>query len=139
MGFLSPAGNCHVLIQELVESLSAEDVAWLRQKCCDLGHQGWLIWRSENRADILEYTCETPSGRKRIKIWRDGATRRLLTLAAIHHLQGAAVLLESLDRRPLSKDSSNRHKAVFYGLVAKDIYDGKPHLWPFDGPDPFGE
>jgi len=139
MGFLSPAGNCRVFIQELVESLSEEDIAWLRQKCGDLGLQGWLLWRLENRADILEYACETPSGRKRIKVWRDDAMRRLLTLAAIQHLQGAAVLLESQDRRPLSKDSSNRQQAVFYGLVAKDIYENEPQLWPFEVPDPFEE
>lgn len=137
MGLYSYAEACRTLRQELVDSLSKDDIKALRESLADVGAEGWYAWFGRSLQHITAFISATPSERKRKKSWQEPVLRAQLTLAAIQHVQRAEAVLETLSSRMPPLGVRNRDMAAVCGELYLDIlhYELKP--WPFPGRDPF--
>jgi len=138
MSFVYYVEACHRLKWELIESLSDENVAELREDCTILGLEGWDEWIAKNTEEMIAFVSAPPSKRAALKKWSEAKTRNRLVLAGIQHVSRAYNLLNGIEENHIYEGLSYREMSSRAGWALYDICH-KRHidLWPFDDPDPF--
>ena len=129
----SYAHACRNLAQELLESLSSAEIKALREWLSGLTRKQWYGWLEQYERDIYAFVSATPSERLRRKAWQEPAMRLPLTLAAWHHVQQAAAVLDAIDQHGLHPGGSWRSMAAEAGEAYWEILGRDIPFWPFPG------
>lgn len=124
---------CRDQIEELRQSLSHEEIDLLGDYLAKDQGAEFGDWMRENGAQVLAYVQSTPAERLKKKKWQVPLQKRLLTYAAILHIESAEILLDVLTNFPLEPSGPYREMAALAGEAHHDIcYRRKPEKWPFD-------
>jgi len=116
------AQECSGLIEELRDSLSAEDWSLLREQVIADGLISFLDWQlGEGLDEIERYLSSTPSERKRRKAWQEPKTRRMLTLGAMFLAHQGQSLLRALSDRTPIEGLSYRQGAATAGKLLLEM------------------
>lgn len=132
------AAECAGLIDELIQSTSADDVLLMREGLAGTTDDGWLQWRIQTHQTICEFVASAPSKRKRRKSWNQPESGHLIRLAAIQHLICGYHFLNTIDANQLYPGPSYRDMAAMAGAAYMYLYlSCDENHWPFDSPAPF--
>ncbi|WP_413206754.1 hypothetical protein [Rhodospirillum sp. A1_3_36] len=137
MSLANYAHACRTLAQELVESLSSEQVEDLRASLEGVTHKEWTEWMRKYAPQISAFVAATPSQRQRKKAWKDPVLRAQLSLAGYHHLLQGQHILDAVDRHGLYPGGSYRMMGSLAGDAYWDILGaGDVPFWPLPGKNP---
>lgn len=124
---------CRDQIEELRRSLPHEEIELLADYLAKDRGAEFGQWMKRNGAQVLAYVRSTPSQRAKKVKWQDPEQKRLLTYAAILHIESAEILLDVLTNTPLEPGGPYRDMAALAGEAHHDIcYRREPEKWPFD-------
>lgn len=129
------ASQCGELAQELVDSLSEQEVELLKSRLEGASKHDWKTWKLTYQADIAGYVAATPSQRQRKKRWQ--ACRLELTLAAFQHCIEAQILLDQVDEHFLMPGGPYRAMASKAGVAYRKVAGVEATSWPWPGDTPF--
>jgi len=129
------ASECKALGDELVESLTKDEILELHHLMTGMTIREWVRFRVQQQPLVKAFVAATPSKRKKRAVWQPH--RLMLTLAAVHHCYEANIVLFHAGR--LRPAGSYRDMAAFAGELYKDVttegYDYWP--WQYYCDDPF--
>ena len=124
---------CRNQIEELRQSLSREEIDLLGDYLLESKGAAFRDWRRANAGQVLEYVRSPPAARLKKKKWQDPLQKRLLTYAAILHIESAEILLDVLTSIPLEPAGPYREMAALAGEAHRDMCGRRaPEQWPFD-------
>lgn len=132
MGLHNYAAASNGLAQELVKTLTREDVLALAADLKTLGSKAWIKWTSEHRVEVQDFLRSPPAAREKKVKWRDPVLRRRLNLAAIvlcneaHELLAVLAEYEGL----LAAGGSYRDTTVSAGKAYCEIINTEVLDWP---------
>lgn len=130
------AGASSSLAQELIDSLSEEEIQGLYDSLHGQRVLEWIRWRHKNRLVVAQFVAETPSQRKRKKKYRGHIPH--LTLAGAQHCMEASALLTVIHQNLLVPGGSYRSMAAEAGQAYGQIFEFEIPYWPFTAtPSPF--
>ncbi len=125
---------CRQLAQELIESLTQNEIVQLRADLDGMTLLEWIGYRHSRAPEIAAYVAMTPS--RRNKKHPPGESG-LLVYAAIQHCLEAAELLEQMEQMDLHPGASYRSVAGRAGTAFAALRDCAVCEWPFAGASPF--
>lgn len=130
------AQQAAALAEELVESLTEDEIQFLRERFAVATLQGWRAWRGEAADDVRAFVRATPSERRRRKRWREAFP--LLTHAAYLHCARAHAMLLAVSQHDLTPGGSYRDAAARAGDAFQAAMGAECDFpeWPWDGDSP---
>jgi len=131
------ASACSALRQELMLTLTEEEIDLLRRECTEAGHDRMIYrWRKDH-AEVCKYVSSSASQRRRAK-WSAPGYRAFLVWAAIQHVDDATRLLCNAAELEHHVGCSWRQMANLAGEQAfRGLGSPEYQPWPFSPPNPF--
>jgi hypothetical protein len=122
--------------EELVESLTEDEIQFLRERFEAATLQGWRTWQEEAADDVRAFVRATPAQRRRRKRW--GEAFPLLTHAAYLHCARAHAMLLAVSQHDLTPGGSYRAAAARAGDAYQTAMAAECDFpeWPWDGESP---
>ena len=134
------AEGAEAVRRELVDSLSADEIDFLRLECVRIGPSKMSDRRIEAFQSVCEYVAASPSRRASLLESHPPDIRPILIWAGIVHVDYALRLLRNAAEIGGQVGNSPRAMASFAGAqVVAGWLQHPVRQWPFDPPNPFGD
>lgn len=130
----SYSANADHLAEELLGSLSEDDIEHLRMDLEQLGVEGWIVWAEKAQHEANDYLRATEKQRVRLKKWRDSVLRRRLVLIAYHQARLASSMLDAAAN--LGPGGGYRDTTAYAASLGLRVMRDGEWRWPFLDLDP---
>ena len=122
-------GACSTLADELILSLTPQELEHLHASLKGKKVMDWVRWRLNNENLVAEFVAATPQQRKTRK--KFDAERLYLTMAGAQHCLEARALLSVVVNSVLRPGGSYREMAAAAGLAYGHAFASEVPYWPF--------
>ncbi|MEX0745288.1 MAG: hypothetical protein WD118_06765 [Phycisphaeraceae bacterium] len=130
------AQQAAALAEELVESLTEDEIQFLRDALSCTSLNAWQRWLREAADEIRAFARSTPAARRKRVSWQTHFP--VLTHAAYLHYAKAHAVLLALSQHDLTPGGSYRDTAVRAGDAYRTALEAEADFpeWPWDGDSP---
>lgn len=128
-GLANYASASYNLSEELLASLTEEEVMTLHKALTGHRVMDWMRWRNTNEALVADFVASTPSARIKKKKFEE--FRLYLTMAGVQYCLEAHALLTVITNSWLVPGGSYRRMAADAGKAYNQLFEIDVPYWPF--------